>query len=300
MNLKYLESFLAVVRAGGFRQAVHLTGLSQPALSQHLRKLERDLGGELIERHHNGCTPTPAGKAFVAYAEIMLRTAERARALFDGRSLSIGASSNIGIYLLQPCLRAYLDENPDDTLELVVDNNPSIAERLSNAGVDVALLEWWDDRPGFTGRLWRRDELVVIVPPEHPWAGRNDIAPNDLIGCELLAGESGSGTWRIVQAQLGPVAETLRVSITFGSTEAVKRAVEAGLGISLVLASCVEDELESGRLDALRIRDTRLEKCLFVCHNSSLPEHGRARRFSDFLLGWDAQPRRRAGSGVCT
>jgi DNA-binding transcriptional LysR family regulator len=288
MNLKHLESFLAVVRAGGFRQAAQLTGLSQPALSQHLQKLERELGGELVERHNNGCSPTPAGTALIAYAEIMLRIADRARALFDRGSLSIGASSNIGIYLLQPFLRAFRDEYPDGTFELVVDSNPEISERLNNAGIDVALMEWWDHRPGFTGHLWRRDELVVIVPPAHSWAQRGEIAPTELVGCELLAGESGSGTWRIVQSQLGPIADTISVSITLGSTEAVKRAVEAGLGISLVLASCVTDEIESGRLQALRIKGERLEKSLYVCHHSSQPAHGRAQRFTDFLLSWSA------------
>lgn len=289
MNLKHLESFLAVVRSGGFRQAAQITGLSQPALSQHLQKLERELGGELIERHHNGCTATPAGTALIAYAEIMLRIADRARALFDRGTLSIGASSNIGIYLLQPCLRAYRDLYPQDAFELVVDRNPAISERLSHAGIDVALMEWWDDRPGFTGHLWRRDELVIIVPPAHSWAQRAEIPSTELVGCELLAGESGSGTWRIVQSQLGPIADSISVSITLGSTEAVKRAVEAGLGISLVLASCVKEEINSGRLKALRIQGARLEKRLYVCHNSSLPEHGRARRFTDFLLNWNAR-----------
>lgn len=287
MNLKHLESFLAVVRAGGFRQAAQVTGLSQPALSQHLQKLERELGGELIERHHNGCSPTPAGTALVAYAEIMLRIANRARALFDRGTLSIGASSNIGIYLLQPFLRAYRDLYPQDAFELVVDRNPAISERLSNAGVDVALMEWWDDRPGFTGHLWRCDELVVIVPPAHSWAQRDVIPSADLVGCELLAGESGSGTWRIVQSQLGPIADSISVSIRLGSTEAVKRAVEAGLGISLVLASCVADELASGRLKALRVQGVQLQKSLFICHHSNLPEDGRARRFADFLLAQD-------------
>jgi DNA-binding transcriptional LysR family regulator len=302
MNLKHLESFLAVVRAGGFRQAAQVTGLSQPALSQHLQKLERELGGELIERHHNGCSPTPAGTALVSYAEIMLRIADRARALFDRGTLSIGASSNIGIYLLQPFLRAYRDLYPQDAFEVVVDRNPAISERLSNAGVDVALMEWWDDRPGFTGRLWRRDELVVIVPPSHSWAQRDEIPSTELVGCELLAGESGSGTWRIVQSQLGPIADSISVSITLGSTEAVKRAVEAGLGISLVLASCVTDELASGRLKALRVQGVRLQKSLFICHHSDLPTDGRARRFADFLLAQDrlASIRRRDGLGACS
>jgi DNA-binding transcriptional LysR family regulator len=301
MNLKHLESFLAVARSGGFRQAAQVTGLSQPALSQHLQKLERELGGKLIERHHNGCSATPAGTALIGYAEIMLRIADRAHALFDRGTLSIGAASNIGVYLLQPFMRAYRDLYPQDAFELVVDRNPAISERLSNAGIDVALMEWWDDRAGFTGHLWRRDELVVIVPPSHSWAQRDEISSSELVGCELLAGESGSGTWRIVQSQLGPIADSISVSITLGSTEAVKRAVEAGLGISLVLASCVADELASGRLKALRIHGVQLEKRLFICHHSNLPEDGRARRFTDFLLAQDrlASIRRRDGLGTC-
>jgi len=285
MNLKHLECFLAVVRFGGFREAAKRTGKSQPALSQNIRKLESELGASLIQRQHNGCSPTDRGRAFVPYAESLLRTSSRARALFEGNSLAVAAGSNIGIYLMPPFLRSYRDAHPQEQVELSVHGNPEVARRLCAREVEVAVMEWWDGQPGFIAEPWRREELVLIVPPEHRWAERGVIAPEQLHDCSLLGGESGSGTGRILQDRLSTIHPSLRVSAHLGSTEAVKRAVQAGLGISLVLASSVEQEVAAGSLAAVRIAEVNLEKQLYVVRDKDSPEDSPARRFAEHLLG---------------
>lgn len=284
MNLKHLESFLAVVRHGGYREAATRTGTSQPTLSQHIRKLEGELGVALIQRQHSGCTPTDHGRTLVPYAESLLRTAERARSHFHGRSLGVGAGSNIGVYLLPPYLKRFRDHEPDTDVEVTVDSNPAIARRLADTEIEVAIMEWWDGRQGFTAHPWRREELVLIVPPDHRWRERRRIEATELRGCALLGGESGSGTGRVIAQQLGDIAASLKVSTQLGSTEAVKRAVAAGLGISLVLASSVRDELEAGGLHALRVDGVRLEKQLYIVHDSAWPRESAARTFVEYLL----------------
>ena len=285
MNLKYLESFLAVVQFGGFREAAKRTGKSQPALSQNIGKLENELGVSLIQRQHKGCSPTDRGRAFVPYAESLLRTAKRALALFEGNSLAIAAGSNIGIYLLPPYLRSYRDAHPQEQVELSVHSNPEVARRLCDREVEVAVMEWWDGRPGFIAEPWRREEMVLIVPPDHRWAKKRVIAPEQLRGSSLLGGESGSGTGRILQEHLAGIHPSLRVSAHLGSTEAVKRAVQAGLGISLVLASSVKQEVAAGNLTAIRIADISLEKQLYVIRDKDTPESSPARRFAEHLFG---------------
>lgn len=297
MNLKHIESFLAIVRCGSFRKAAAQLGISQPALSQHLGHLEAELGGSLIQRRNNGCRPTAPGLALVPHAESLLRTAARAQALFKSNALYLGASSNIGVYLLQPLLREYRDRHPTEKLELSIDTNPIIADRLGNAELDVALMEWWDDRPGFTAHLWREEELLLIAPPGHPWCGRSSIDREELRGCALLGGEPGSGTWRIIQTELAAVSASLGLAASLGSTEAVKRAVQAGLGVSIVLASAVEQELHDGRLCATRIRDLELKKRLHLAYRETLLENCPARRFVRFLMSFpssDLRPKHRA------
>src|SRR5581483_11299675 len=90
-------------------------------------------------------------------------------------------SSNIGIYLLQSMLRAFQAGDPL-AVDLWVGPNHDVAERLTNGSADVALMEWWSDRPGFTQYSWRREPLVVIVAPDHPWARRGAIEASELAG----------------------------------------------------------------------------------------------------------------------
>lgn len=279
MNLLHVASFLAVAQAGGYREAAKLSGTPQPTLSQHIGKLERALGTTLLVRSKAGCRLTAQGRGFVPYGQALLRTAARARALFDGGSVAVGASSNVGIYLLPSYLRVYRDRRPEVRVELYIDSNPQVLERMDRYELDVAITEWWDDRDGFQAWPWRREELVFIVPPGHPWAASGSIDPDQLAGCQLIGGESGTGTGRLLRDQLGEVAATLAVSAQLGSTEAVKRSVQAGLGVSLVMAASVAGELGSGSLRAVRVRGRRLEKQLYVVSGSGYGAGGAFARY---------------------
>lgn len=286
IDLECAATFLAVVSKGGFREAAKHTGLSQPAVTQQIKRLEQALKVTLIQRSHAGCTLTPEGKIFLPYAEHLVRAGQRALALFDNSALTVGASSNSGIYLLQPRLRAYRDR-ATHKLDIVIGSNSNIVNQLQNFEIDVAVMEWWDQRPGFCARIWHREELVVIVPPDHRWAGRASIPRNWLMGQTLLGGEAGTGTGRLLQSYFGDDARSVGVSMELGSTEAVKHAVRAGLGISLVMAAAVTDEHRHGNLCAIPIEDEAPRKDLYViCRDYLLPD-APARQFSDFLVhGW--------------
>lgn len=283
INLERVATFLAVATCGSFRVAARNTGLSQPAVSQQVKWLEQSLNVNLITRSNAGSTLTPEGRAFLPYAENLVRTCDRASALFEKNSLVIGASSNTGIYLLQPYLKAYTDVSPHK-LEVIIGTNTVIADKLQNFEIDVAIMEWWNNRPGFVATIWRRENLVLIVPPHHPWAGMRDVPRDWLIGLDLLGGEAGSGTGHLLRQYLGDDASTIGVSMQLGSTEAVKRAVQAGLGISLVMAAAVVDEARSGLLYAIPIAGEPLRKTLHVIRRDCGLHDVLASKFSDFLL----------------
>lgn len=294
IDLECVATFLAVASQGGFREAARHTSLSQPAVSQQIKRLEQSLKVPLIQRSNAGCTLTPEGASFLPYAEHLVRAGIRAQSLFDADMLSIGASSNTGIYLLQPRLRAYRDSTPHK-IDVVIGNNNSIADKLQNFEIDVAVMEWWDQRPGFTASVWHREELMVIVPLEHPWASRASIPRNWLKGQALLGGEAGSGTGRLLQSCFGADAGNIGVAMQLGSTEAVKHAVRAGLGISLVMAAAVADEHLHGSLRAIPIEGEAPRKDLYViCRDSLLPA-APARHFFEFMMqGADALQARAA------
>jgi DNA-binding transcriptional LysR family regulator len=283
LNLSQVQTFLAVIDEGGFQGAAQALGLAQPTVSQQLRKLEEALGVQLLVRTRNGSEPTGDGRVFLPYARGLIRTAERALAAVGGRSLSIGASSNVGTYLLPRRLHRFASETGAG-FDLVLGSNPETAGRLDGGEVDVAVMEWWDNRPGFSATPWRREPMVVIVAPTHPWAQRRSVTKALLLDQPLIGGEPGTGTGQLLRKAFGRNASRLRVTMQLGSTAAVKEAVKAGLGISLVLAGTVEEEVAAGTLKALRLSDADLSKELYIVLPDDTPETAPAARFAAALV----------------
>lgn len=297
IDLDQVRSFVAVVENGSFRDAAQRLGLAQPTVSQHVQKLESTLDHPLIERNRAGATTTAAGFRFLPFAKGLLRLAERAHAALDRDCLAIGASSNIGVYLLQPLVRAFTSAHPSlGQVDIRIGSNPDTARRLEDEEIDIALMEWWDDRPGFEATVWRRERLVVIVPPQHPWGARKSVHKEMLLHEPMIGGEPGTGTARLLQQAFGVEASSLRIDLQLGSTEAVKQAVRAGLGISITLQSVVTDEVRAGTLRALHIAKTPLVKPLFSIFPAGFSSSSPAMQFQTFLLSQRLTQARMSGA----
>jgi molybdate transport repressor ModE-like protein len=289
MNLEYIKTFLTVARTKSFRVAARELGISQPSVSQHIKKLEESLNSQLIIRDRGGNQLTLKALTFLPYAESIVYVVERSKSALQEKNLnfSIGASSNIGIYILPPYLKRYLTSFEDPPrVELKINSNPQIADKLAFGEVDLAVMEWWDHRLGFSAHLWGYEELVLITPPDHPWQNLPVITKGFLQDIELLGGERGTGTGRLLKQYLGSKAETMQVSMQLGSTEAVKQAVQAGLGVSLVLADSVTQEVQNGTLKAIPIDldGIPLRKELFLVWRNSLPADSSPIQFAQMLL----------------
>lgn len=279
-----MASFLAISRLGNFHLAARELGLSQGAISQQLQKLEAQLGVRLIDRDRQGCRLTHDGREFEGHAQHLHRLAANAVNAFRRRPLMLGASSNIGIYLLRPYLRAYGEVLQESSaMEIRIHRNPVIAEKLASGDIDLALMEWWDQRPGYSATLWRKEQLVVIVGPDHPWAGLPSLAPKRLRGVPLLGGEPGTGTGRILMEYLGEDPSMLPAGRRLGSTDAVKQWVKDGMGVSVVLAGTVADEVRAGNLVAIPFEGDPPCKSLYVIWRDTFAAHHPARRFAHWL-----------------
>jgi DNA-binding transcriptional LysR family regulator len=286
LNLIWLKSFIMVIEQRSFQAAAEQLGLAQPTISQHIQKLEETLCVSLIHRVRSGCQPTEYALRLLPYAQSMLRLHDRALLAVDQPSMKIGASSNIGIYLLQPYLQNYLHKQVfiDDKLDIVIDSNPVVAEKLENAEIDIALMEWWPGKTGFESQVWKTEALVLITPPDHPLAKLSSISKSILSGLNLLGGESGSGTGRILKSYLQECQHLPTVSMQLGSTEAVKQAVRAGIGISLVFASAVVDEVQHGSLCAIPLEGHALTKDIQLVWRQQPTIHQKQPKFVEYLL----------------
>lgn len=269
LNLGQIELFLAVVDAGSFHGAAQRVGVSQSTVSVALKRLEEELGSMLIVRRRDGCIPSRKGEIFLPFARELASLNSRAIARIKSDRTRIGASSNIGIYLLQPYIRRLVDQGNSQP-DLVIAPNLEIAAKLDKREIDLALMEWWDGRPGYVAERWRTDRLVVIVGPSHAWTEKTSIDLETMFNEPFLAGEKGTGTATLLRQALGPSADRLRVSSELGSTEAVKRAVAAGLGVSIVLYGAVSEDLAAGRLHAVAVDGLVLEKTIWCAFRPEL------------------------------
>jgi DNA-binding transcriptional LysR family regulator len=283
LNLVHAKTFLTVLTERGFRAAARDLKLSPSTVIEHIKQLELDLAAPLLVRRRGVVQPTSQGAAFAPLARALLDTAARSRIIIAQTSLHVAASTNIGTYLLQSMLAAFQATDPL-TVDLWIGPNHNVAERLTNGSADVALMEWWSDRPGFCQRSWRKEPLVLIVAPDHPWATRNAIEASELASQTLLGGEPGTGTNTALRNALGPVADNLTAVGGLGNTEAVKRAVRAGRGVSLVIAAAVADEVRAGQLVTLPLDGAELVKDLKVISPVGLPETAPASRFVAHVL----------------
>lgn len=282
LNPIQLRSFVAASDCGSVAEAARRLDLAQPTVSLHLQKLERELGAVLLTRDRGNMRLTASGRQLLPHARSLLNINQAAVAAVRQRCERIGAGSNPGIYILQTELRDYLAKCGEQRLQWVIDSNPVIARQLLRGELDAAVMEWWQQTDGFEAVPWQRQQLVLITLPDHPLAAQASVSRTQLAELSLLGGEPGTGTGRLLQAYFGGAAMP-RVSRQLGSTEAVKRAVMAGLGVSLVMAAAVRTEVGAGLLAALAVEGGLSKQLYLIWRRDERPA------VADYLLG------RRAG-----
>lgn len=268
LNLHHLRVFARVAELGGFTRAAESLHLSQPAVSKAVRELERQAGVPLLERAGRATRLTAAGEALSARARELFSVEQSAeeelRALrgLDGGVLRVGASTTVATYLLFPYLARFRKANPRVALRVSSANTRDIARALLERRLDIALVEGPVRHQQIEVVPWREDELVVIVPPAHRLATRRGIQLRELSGEALIVREPGSGTRNVATRALATHDVAPQVTLQLGSTEAIKQAVAAGLGVAFVSRFAVDDQVRLGRIAAVRVREAALGRML--------------------------------------
>ena len=269
LNLQALRVFAAVADAGGFTRAATRLRLSQPAVSKAVLGLERQLGLPLLERGARGVRLTEAGAALLERARELFaveRSAEeelRARLGLERGTLRIGASTTVATYLLPPLLGAFQARHPGVVLRVTSANTRDIVRALLLRRLDVALVEGPVEDARIEVEPWRGDELVIIAPPDHPLARAGDAVPVAALADQPFIGrERGSGTRVVAEAALAAHGVRPRVVLTLGSTEAVKQASAAGLGLAVISRAAAADQLALGRVRELRVAGLTIRRPL--------------------------------------
>lgn len=289
MNLNALRIFAAVVEHRGFSRAARAIHVSQPAVSKAVRTLERRAEQPLVERGGRGPRLTEAGEMLYEHARRIFaleRAAEeelRARRGMEAGALHVGASTTVATYLLPPLLAEFARRHPAVELRVTSANTREVARALLAYELDVALVEGPVADERIVAEPWLEDVLVMVAAPQHPLAAREAVAPGELAGERMLVREPGSGTREVAETALAAAGVIPARTVELGSTEAIKEAVAAGLGIAAVSRAALRDEIALGRLAVLRTAGLEIRRSFTRLALAGRPPTPAARAFLRLL-----------------
>jgi len=270
-TLRQLEVFLAVARDESVSRAARELAMSQSAVSGSLADLEGQFDLKLFDRVGKRLQLSALGRSIRARAEAALDQAldlERALASrHDAGRLRIGATLTIGNHLAVPLMARFMSEHPEAELTLAVANTQEIARQVANFEIDVGLVEGEVVHADLEVTPWRDDRLVVFCAPRHPLARKRALKDEDLRRASWIVREPGSGTRQTFDRAMGSLLPELRIALALQHTEAIRVAVEAGLGVGCVSPIALADAFARGSLKPCAVphRDFR-RRFFFVLH----------------------------------
>ena len=257
ISLRKLEVFITVAKLGSVTKAAKQLLLSQSAVSMALADLENHHAGELFIRLGRALILNDRGKLLLPLAEGIINQAANFAKLLESSAqeptgvLNIGASTTIGNYLLPLLVANFSKKYPHARIIMQVGNTEVISEALVQGQLDLALIEGPCHIDSLRQNRWREDQLVIVAAPNHSWAGCDKVKNSDLLKGEWILREVGSGTREVFEQALGVSLDQLPAVVELGHTEAIKKAVEAGLGVSCLSRLAVQRELKLGVLVAI-------------------------------------------------
>jgi DNA-binding transcriptional LysR family regulator len=290
LNLNQLRVFHAVAQTRSFTRAAGAVHLTQPGISKHVKQLEEYYGVPLFDRLGKTVALTEAGKIlFETTQEIVgaiTAAEERIRELQGGSArgkLALGASFTVGIYVMPNLLSSFRRQYPaiETTLDIML-SKEIVAKVLDNS-FDVGVVGHEVRHDKLIARDFMTDELVAIISVTHKWASKKRIRPQELIGEPFIASAKGSGTRAVVEGRLRQHGITLNKVMDFGNTEGVKKAVEAGLGVSILSKSVVQRELSAGLLRVLFLAGMNMKREYSYVYRKDKYLSNAAKAFLDLL-----------------
>lgn len=258
-----LQVFYTVAKQLSFTKAAELLFMTQPAVTFQVKQLEEHFNTRLFERSHSKITLTPAGRLAMEYAERILNlTSEMETRLMEMTGevsgiLLIGASTTIAEYMLPRLLGDFKTKYPQVQTRLTVANSETVESKVADHTLDIGLIEAPSHHPSLEAQICCEDELVAICAPQHDLAKLTMAAPEQLATLPYISREAGSGTREVVDdffRRSGFNPDDLHIVMELGSPEALKGAVEAGLGIAIVSRATILKELKLGDLVAVPLQ----------------------------------------------
>ncbi|CAH0139035.1 selenium metabolism-associated LysR family transcriptional regulator [Peribacillus sp. Bi134] len=256
-----LKVFVTVIEQKNFSRAGDILNLSQPGVSLHIRNLENELGTKLIYRSPKQVQITEPGKILYRHAKQMLNHYETAKREINefnnvvSGTMKIGASFTIGEYYLPKVLAEFAAQYPMVDIQIIISNSNDVIQGIRSNKLDIGLIEGETNYKDIDVRPFMNDEMIVVVPPDHPLSQMDLIEGNMLQNQTWVLREQGSGTRTYSDKLLSSLELNIKKTFIFTSIQGVKEAVMAGLGIALLSRLTVQKELKSNELKTFHLKN---------------------------------------------
>jgi len=289
MNLDYLATYMELVKLGSFSEVAKRLSISQPAVSFQIRKLERDLGVRLLDRGQKAITMTDAGKRLLRFAEVVTTEEARLRGDLDrlrsevSGNLAIIASTIPGEVILPPILGEFKALHPAVGVRVDISDSLAAIEGVRGGNYELGFCGVAPQGRDMEYFKVAEDEIVLIVFPEHPLAGRDRVVLPELEGEMLILREERSGTQKNLEALLGKAGVDIRKwspSLVLGTSQAVVAAVEARIGIAFVSNLAIRKSLALGLVKEIPINGLRLVRSFYCVYRK---ERAVSRLVTEFI-----------------
>lgn len=261
MQLETLKVFCDVVDSRSFSKAARLNRVTQSAVSQQIRALEKRYDRKLLDRAPRAIQPTPAGeKLYEAAREVLARFDDmeaRMRASSDEAEgpVTLATIHSVGLHEIQMHLKELLRRYPKVNVRVAYRRSDEVYDAVAAGDADVGLVAYPREKRELATLPFSEDRLVVVVPPDHLLARKNEISLRRLDGINFVAFDRDIPTRRAVDKLLRDHDATAEIRLELDNIETVKRAVEIGMGVSILPRASIQTEVGSGTLVAVPISD---------------------------------------------
>lgn len=264
MNIKLLKGFITIANTGSFSKAAQLLFISQPALSQNIKQLEAHFTTDLMKRTSHSFSLTEAGQLLykhavnlVAMSDLMEKDMKALRSCSDD-TLLVGATSVIGGYSVPCSIFIFKKKHPDATIKLNLGNRSQVLDHLQKGLIDIAIVEGDMPNDNFIVHEIHAEEMVVVATNVEQWKTHQHLSLEDFLKVPLIIREEGSATrWAIERTfhKAGIPMQSLNIVMELNSIEAIKAAVEAGNGVSILPRVAIKKDLYTKTLCPLYIEE---------------------------------------------
>ncbi|HPH06797.1 MAG TPA: LysR family transcriptional regulator [Methylotenera sp.] len=291
-SLRQLEIFVAISRTESVSRAAEVLSLSQSATSTALSELERQFDLQLFDRVGKSLRINETGQQLLPRAVELLDRAKEIENLLQGNAgfghMKIGATLTVGNYLATILVARFLQEHPESRIQLQVHNTSTIVQQIANHELDLGLIEGDCNHPDIAVEPWIADELVVFCAPNHPLANQRKVSMTQLLQEQWILREKGSGTRATFDRAFHSHHSELKIRLELEHTEAIKRAVESGLGIGCISRLALKDAFRRGSLVPLSTPSLELGRYFyFLWHKQKYQTTG-IREFLDLCKRFTA------------